>query len=257
MDDEIALPKLIGWYERNVERTPTLALIRAIVQGAFPLLPTSRVLSLGREWELIEAVRADFGDPEFGFFVQCQVEGYRRERSSSGEGFYLAYLVSDQAQRHYDTFRERLSYNGFYSVRSETFRKCYPVECDWLREYFRRMMMEEAEPDWAAVRRGFILTGAPPVWVYYAVSREEAREAGEAGERAWVSGKTRVLAKRLKGDRAEYGRAAVEALYYTALAVSPSAWTFTVVPGAAAEFPLPYQIGFQFRSRKNEFMTDA
>jgi hypothetical protein len=124
-----------------------------------------------------------------------------------------------------------------------------------LKEYFRLMVTEAEEPDWGEVRRRFLLTGTP-VWVYYAFSREEARAAGESGERFWISGKTWITTKQLSGDRAEYGRAAVEALYYAALGFSPLARTFTVVPGAAAEFSLPYQIGFQFRSRKSEFIKD-
>jgi hypothetical protein len=251
MVDEIALPELIGWYERNVAKTTTLGVVRGVVQGNFPLLPTSAVSSLGKNWRLIEAVRAELGDPEFAFYCQCQAEGYKRDRSASGEGFYVGYLVSDRAQAHYDEFRERFSSNGFYTVRSEVFRKTYPAECNWLGEYFRLMVTEEEEPEWFEVRTRFLLT-SPPVWVYYAFSREETRALGEARERLWISGKSWVAARKLEGDRAEYRRAAVEALYATALGFSPLAATFTLVPGAAEEFPLPYQVGFQFRSRKND-----
>jgi hypothetical protein len=253
--DEIPLLKLIGWFEKNVSKTSTLAVVRSVVQGNFPLLPTSAVASLGKNWRIIEAVRDELGDPEFSLYVQCQMEGFKRDRSESGEGFYLAYIIEDRAQLHYEEFRERFSYNGFHTVRSEIFRNVYPAEVSYLKEYFRLSAVGEEEPDWFELKTQFILT-APPIWVYYGFSLDEVRALGAAREKLWISGKTRLLSKKLEGDRNESRRAAFEALYFAATQFNPIARTFTVVPEAEEEFPLVKQVGFQFRSRKAEFIKD-
>jgi hypothetical protein len=253
--DEIPLLKLIGWFEKNVSKTSTLAVVRSVVQGAFPLLPTSAVANLGKNWRIIEAVREELGDPEFSLYVQCQMEGFKRARSESGEGFYPAYLIEDRAQLHYEEFRERLTYSGFHTVRSEVFRNVYPAECNYLKEYFRLMSTGKEEPDLFELKTGFILT-APPIWVYYGFSLDEVRALGAAREKIWISGKTRLVSKKLEGDRNEYRRAAFEALFYAATSFNPIARTFTVVPAAEEEFPLAYQVGLQFRDRKNEFIKD-
>jgi hypothetical protein len=117
------------------------------------------------------------------------------------------------------------------------------------------MSTGEEEPDPFELKTRFILT-APPIWSYYGFSLEEVRALGAAREKLWVSGKTRLRAKKLEGDRDEYRRATVEALYFAATGFNPIARTFTVIPGSEEEFPLAYQVGFQFRSRKAEFLKD-
>jgi hypothetical protein len=253
---EILLPSLPDWYETNICKTKTLAIVRRVVQGNLPLLPLDRISSLGKNWQDFEARREHLGDKEFEIFLQCQMAGFKK--LTVERDFYPSFLLDDFAADRYEEHREKIAYNGYYSLRSEIFRACYPAECAALDYYFSEWLSwgggEMDEPSWFEAKVETALDNHP-FWVYYSFTLEETRAIDPRLESLWNSGKKKILSKKLSQDRNEYQRACHEALVFKAIEITPLAKKFVVLP--KEEHPYPLQVAVQLYDNRAKFLSTS
>lgn len=244
MSEEILLSALNDWCESNGLRTPTLTIVRRVVQGIFPNLPVSQVKDLGKDWELWEKWRNHLGYREFEIFCVCQVLGYKKYKNAHGLEFRTGYMLH---AKHTDEFRQQVLENGWFTHEAEVYRSIYESEDRALQAYFGRFL-EGKNPEWLEVKKEFILE-CPPLYVYFSWALPEVREIGEEATGLWISGKSRVLNKKLQVDRTEYLRACINALIHSSQTFDYAASNFTVIPDC--EYSLAYQVAFQLKERKD------
>jgi hypothetical protein len=254
---EVPLSNLKRWYEENIAKTSTLAIVRYMFQGNFPGEPISTVSALGKNWELFEDRRTELGDEEFCIYLQCQMSAWKEYHE--GKPFPPAYAVGDKAGERYLERRERIMHAGYYSSRSEIYRVVFPNECTALREYFRRWLcwdgeVEEEEPNWPEIKASFA-PRSHPFYVTFSCNYEKAVDRGVAFARAWIAGKKRLKARRLMQDSSEYDRACIDALALTAQQMTPRAKEFILFP--EEEFSFPYQVALQLYDLRREIRSPS
>lgn len=257
---EVPLRQLARWYEKNVAATPTLAIVRRVVQGSFPQFPMTNFV-LGASWQKFELVREALGDSEFELFLQCQVAAYKKA-DRNPRAFYVGYFVEDEnneAQKRYEAHQEQLYYSGYFSVRSELFRACFPSECRTLETYFLRWLdwqPGQPEPNWREIQLESALKNHP-FWVTLTFSRDEIVAAGPEYVRLWNSGKKKIASRKLLQDRNEFTRACLEALAFQARQITPLADDFLILPGLLKDFSYPHQIAVQLLDHRQEVLSTA
>jgi hypothetical protein len=252
---EVSLPYLKTWYEERVSRRSTLEIVRCLFQGNFPDAPTSIVSSLGKNRPLFEDRRQELGDAEFEIYLQCQMAAWKEYYKE--KPFYPGYCVGDKAGMRYLERREQIQHSGYYSLRSEIYRVSFPNECDALSKYFQRWLawdgkLAEEEPDWPEIKASFA-PRSHPFWVTFSCNYEAAKARGGEFYEIWLTGKKRLIARKLIQDSSEYDRACIDALLFSAEQITPRARQFILQPEDG--FSFARQVAAQLYGLRKEILS--